>query len=419
MKRKGLLPMALLSICLLLTFVGLPFVVCAQPAPQREETIPIGVLQPLTGPGAPWGITCLRGAEMATEQVNKKGLTVKGVTYKFKIIPEDDKYFADVAVDRLKKLIEKDRIGMVYGSLGSASSLAEAPICAAKKVIHFFGGFDTNVIAAGNTYSFMTGVCPIFQAQGYVEFLAENVPGIHTAVLVYVNDATGQSSIAAFGPACKKKGWAVTTEAYERGIVEFGPLCIKVFAAKPQLVWLMGTPPGDSHKVIKGLREFGYKGPVAHAGAVIMDELYRILGDNIGVVYHGSGIGEKPYTNGDYLAFYSEYLKRYGGKGVWNTKSLEGYSFVRIYAQAIQEAQTLDPTVIRNLLATPGKEWYHLNGNNKAYCITEQIAKETGLGSNRSYNPVWQISTWDNVAKKQVNAGWLYLYGWPGGKIPK
>ena len=416
--RKGLLAITLLSIGSFLVLVALPLTAFTQPAPPRELTIPIGVIQPLTGPGAAWGTSCLRGAEMAVEEVNKKGVGVKGTTYKFKIIAEDDKYFADTAVDRVKKLIERDRVGVVYGSLGSASSLAEAPICAANKVLHFFDGFDTNVIAAANAYSFMLAVNPLSSAQGYIEFLAQNVPDIRTALLLYVNDATGQAAVRAYGAEAKKRGWTVPTETYERGAVEFAPLCVKVIGAKPQLVFLMAVPPGDAHKVCKGLRELGYKGPIAQAGAFIMEDLSKMLGNDIGPVYHLSGIGEKPYTNDSYIAFYNEFLKKYG-KGVWTTKELQGYSWVKMYAQAIETAQTLESSVIRNLLATPGKEWFHLSGGGKSYCITEQIAKEMGVGSNRLFNVVWQLATWDNVAKKEVNAGWVYPHGWPGGKLPK
>jgi ABC-type branched-subunit amino acid transport system substrate-binding protein len=248
--------------------------------------------------------------------------------------------------------------------------------------------------------------------------MAEKVPNIHTAGFIYVNDATGQAANRAYRAAGEKKGWLVRSEGYERGVVEFAPLCTKVAATKPQLVFLMAPPPGDAHKICKGLRELGYKGPIAQAGAFIMEELHKMLGDNVGEVYHLSGNGERPYVNDDYVAFYSEFSRRYGERA-WTSKELEGYSWVKMYVEAIERTQSFDSTVIRNLLATPGKEWYHLSGGKKCYSITEQIAKEMGIGSSRLFNVVWQLGTWDNVAKKQVNVGWIYPYGWSGGKLPK
>jgi branched-chain amino acid transport system substrate-binding protein len=416
MKRKGFSLIALFSICLFITLLVLPLAAYAQAASPGEKTIPIGVIQALTGPGAVWGVSALRGAQIAAEEINKKGITVKGVTYKFKIIPEDDKFFADRAVDRVKKLIEKDRVGMVYGSQGSASSLAEAPICAKNKVLHFFCGYNTGVIAAENTYSFMLSVTPVFQAPGFVEFLARKIPGIQRVVLIHINDASGHICLKAYKPACEKKGWAVRNEAYERGIVEFGPLCTNVVAAKPQLVIVMSIPPGDGHKICKGLRELGYKGPIGNSGSFVMEELARMLGDNLGVVFTTSGIGNKPYANDEYAAFFSEYVKKYG-KEAWTAKEIPGYSWLRIYAQAIEKAQTLDSTAIRDVLAAPGGEWYHLSGE-KCYHISEKIVKEMGFGSDRVFNAVGQITTWDNVAKREVNADWLYPYGWPSGKLP-
>lgn len=413
MKRKGLLTQ-LPVICLALALVALP---SPTPAPPMEEILSIGSIQPLTGPGAAFGTSSLRASQMAVEEVNKKGVVVKGVTYKFKIIPEDDKYFADAAVDRLRKLIQLDKVKIVLGSLGSASSAAQAPICAANKVLHLTDSFDKNIIAAGNTYSFMMGVMPDFQAPGYVDFLAQRLPNIHKVVIVYIDDATGKAGLRSYEPLFRAKGWETVTVGFERGIIEYGPLCAKVAALKSDLTLFCSVPPGDARKIAKGLRELGYNGALAHVGGFVLEEVYKILGDRIGVVYTCGGTGEKPYANDEYVAFYSEYVKRYG-RETWTGLVIVFYSWVKIFAQAIEKTQTLDSTMIRDLLATPGKEWYCLIGG-KCYCITEQLARERGYGSNRYFNTVWQASTWDNVAKKEVNAGWNYPYGWPGGKLPK
>ena len=417
MKGKGLVPIALFSVCFLLTLVTLQLTVFGQPATAREETLPIGVLQPLTGPGASWGASALKGAEMAVEEINKKGVKVKGVTYKFKIIAEDDKYFADVAVDRLKKLIDRDKVKVVFGSLGSASSIAQGPVCAANKVLHLTDGFNKEIIAAGNTYSFMMSVMPNFCHPGYIDFLAKRIPNIHKAFLFYVNDATGQPTVRIVEPEVRKRGWEAILGGYERGLTEFGPLCAKAVGAKPDMAIFCSVAPGDARKIAKGLRELGWKGVLVHMGNFVLTELYKMLGDDVGAAYCFGGIGEKPYANDEYISFYSEYIKRYG-REAFSGMDLVCYSSVRVYAQAMERAQTLDSTAIRDLLATPGKEWYHLLGG-KCYTITEQMAKEKELGSNHYFNSVYQVSTWDNVAKKEINAGWLYPYGWSGGELSK
>jgi branched-chain amino acid transport system substrate-binding protein len=416
MKTKRYL-ILLAIICLLFVAVGLLFRLSTSAGP-REEISSIGLIAPLTGPGAGFGLPSLRSAEMAVEEINKNGVVVKGVTYRFKLIPEDDLYRADQAVDRLKKLIDRDRVKIVLGSLGSASSLAEGPICAANKVLHLTDGLDENIISSSNTYSFMMGVLQRLSQPGFIEFLAKRFTNIHKLTLIGVNDATGQSALRVALPEVKKRGWEATTEVFERGIVEFGPICGKVAGSKPDLVLLVSPAPGDARKIVKGLRELGYKGPVCHVGGFgAFAELYKVVGDDIGVVYGVQGVGEKPYANDEYVKFYTEYIKRYGTEA-WSTMTFIFYSWPKIYAQAVERAQSLDPTVIRDLLATPGKEWYHLIGG-KSYCITDQIAKDKELGSNRYFNCVWQVGTWDNAAKKEVNVAWQYPYGWPGGEIPK
>jgi branched-chain amino acid transport system substrate-binding protein len=413
MKEKALIRM-LAIICFVLVLVEFP---CPTQVQSQEQILPIGMIQPLTGPGAAWGQICLRCGEMALEDINQKGVMVKGVTYKFKIIAEDDKYFADVAVDRLKKLIDRDNVKIILGSLGSASTNAEAPICAGNRVLHLSTGFGKEAIEAGNDYTFLTTIMPEFVAYGYVDFLAKEIPNVHKIVFIYPDDATGQSNIRVFKPEIERKGWESKSEGFERGIIEFGPLCIKVAASKPDIAFFLGVTAGDARKIAKGLRDLGYKGALVHGGSFMLPDLYKLIGDSIGVIFDQGAIGEKPYANDEYVKIYSEYIKRYG-KEAWGPLGLLYYGWIKIYAQAIKEAQSLDPTVIRDLLATPGKEWPHILGG-KCYCITQQIAKEKGLGSNHYFNTAWQVSTWDNAAKKQVNADWLYPYGWPGGKLPK
>ena len=85
MRKRELLTKSA-EVCLVLILMMPILVSYAKASPTQEKTLPIGLIQPLSGVAALWGTAILRGAEMAVGEVNEKGVTAKGVTYKFKII---------------------------------------------------------------------------------------------------------------------------------------------------------------------------------------------------------------------------------------------------------------------------------------------------------------------------------------------
>ncbi|MEK7879376.1 MAG: ABC transporter substrate-binding protein, partial [candidate division NC10 bacterium] len=58
----------------------------AGPAPAAEKLLEIGVLGPLSGGAASYGVELLRGAEMRADEINKAGgLKVGADVYKIKL----------------------------------------------------------------------------------------------------------------------------------------------------------------------------------------------------------------------------------------------------------------------------------------------------------------------------------------------
>ena len=67
-KAKGFAGIALVSLLIL----GLSI-------PAAAQTLKIGIIGPLSGPGAVWGQQIVRGAEMASEEISAKGVSRSGM----------------------------------------------------------------------------------------------------------------------------------------------------------------------------------------------------------------------------------------------------------------------------------------------------------------------------------------------------
>src|SRR5690349_7052404 len=89
-----------------------------------QDTIKIGVTQPLTGAFAASGNYVAQGARLAGDEINQAG----GVLgKKLELIVEDNKSNPTEAVATAEKLIVKDKVPVMLGAWGSGLTLAIMP----------------------------------------------------------------------------------------------------------------------------------------------------------------------------------------------------------------------------------------------------------------------------------------------------
>ena len=106
---------------LMLTGLALGFVAGSAAA---QDTIKIGVTQPLTGAFAASGNYVAQGAKIAEEELNKAG----GVLgKKLQLIIEDNKSNPTEAVATAEKLINSDKVPVLMGAWSSTLTLAVMP----------------------------------------------------------------------------------------------------------------------------------------------------------------------------------------------------------------------------------------------------------------------------------------------------
>ena len=91
---------------------------------QAQDTIKIGVTQPLTGAFAASGNYVTQGAKIAEEEINKAG----GVLGRqIQLVVEDNKSNPTEAVSTAEKLIQKDKVPVMMGAWSSTLTLAVMP----------------------------------------------------------------------------------------------------------------------------------------------------------------------------------------------------------------------------------------------------------------------------------------------------
>jgi branched-chain amino acid transport system substrate-binding protein len=117
---------------LALAFAGTAF---AQTQGVSKGELVIGSMQDLSGPLVGFSKQLVNGMNMRVDEINASG-GING--RKLKLVVEDHGYDPKKAVLASQKLVQKDRIFAMVGTIGTATSMASMPLLFEKNIPHLF-----------------------------------------------------------------------------------------------------------------------------------------------------------------------------------------------------------------------------------------------------------------------------------------
>ena len=130
-----------------------PFILSAR----GEQSVKLGLDNPLTGTYAATGKNELNGCELAIEQMNAKG-GILGRQAEL-LIEDSTSGDAGTAVQKARKLIDRDKVNFLLGNVNSALSLAMAQVSNEKGVLHVVPGGHTDAVTGATCHWNVFRVC--------------------------------------------------------------------------------------------------------------------------------------------------------------------------------------------------------------------------------------------------------------------
>jgi branched-chain amino acid transport system substrate-binding protein len=133
--------------------VACPFVVKSQ----ADESVKIGLDNPLTGTYAALGKNELIGAQLAIDQINAKN----GILGRKAELLVEDSTSADAAtaVQKANKLIDRDKVNFLIGNINSGLAQAMANVSFEKGVFHIVPGGHTDTVTGTQCHWNVFRVC--------------------------------------------------------------------------------------------------------------------------------------------------------------------------------------------------------------------------------------------------------------------
>ncbi len=222
-------------VVVMVALVAVGFGLTSSGVQAQQDTIKIGVIQPLSGPVAASGNYIRMGAEIARDWANAKG----GVLgKKVELLVEDNKSDPKEAATAAEKLIVKDKVPVLVGAWGSSMTLAAMPKLEEYGVPMIVETSSAaSITKRGNPWIFRISPPSEMEALGLEKYLKDF--GIKKADFLAVNTDWGRGSVSAFGDLLKKSGSQVgLSEFMEQSATDMNAQITKIKADTADTLFL-------------------------------------------------------------------------------------------------------------------------------------------------------------------------------------
>ena len=315
--------------------VAAPFAISAR----ADDTIKIGLDNPLTGTFAALGKNELIGAQLAVEQINAKG----GILGRKVELLVEDSTSGDsaTAVQKALKLIDRDKVNFLIGNINSALAQAMANTSFQKGMFHIVPGGHTDSVTGTQCHWNVFRVCNTTRMEtNSVSKLLLDSYG-KKWYFITTDYAFGHSLQDGFEASLKQaNGVKLGADFTPLGTTDFSANLIKAQSTKPDALILL-LAGDDMINCLKQAVQFGLDKKLHIAGAQQELEVNEGLPPN---ALFGDWVFEwywkqpgVPHVD----AFVADIRKRSGGK-VPTARTWFGYAAIWTCQLAAEKAKSLE-----------------------------------------------------------------------------
>ena len=336
-KKLSILLASVLVLALLLSACG------------AGSTIKIGMIMPITGQVATYGVQSEKAARMFVEELNAAG-GINGK--KIELIVEDDEATPAKTTNAFKKLVSSDKVVGIVGALTSKCSLAITNEAQQKKIVMISPSSTNDTVTAAGNFIFRACYNDSFQGQVVAQFAFETLKG-QTAAILYdnANDYSKgltknfKDKFQALG------GTIVAEESYNTGDTDFNAQLTKIAGTNPQVLFLPDYYSTVS-VISKQVRAQGITVPML--GADGWDEITNNAGDEVIDCYYSNHYAPDA-DDPEVKKFVAAYKAKYNGETP-NALAALAYDATNILADAIAKNGT-DPVKLQAAMMETNKKF--------------------------------------------------------------
>ncbi|RLG86577.1 MAG: hypothetical protein DRO15_05965 [Thermoprotei archaeon] len=237
--------------------------------PAIKEVV-IGLVEPLTGKHAVFGLEAKQAAELAIKHINELGGIKSLGGAKLKLVTEDSGESPETGKLAAERLISKEHPVIILGAYISRITAGVAEVTEREKVILVMDALVDKLTEQGWKYVFRAAPKASQHGASAIEFIMDMAKkkGVEVKTVVVMNEDSIFGAYVAHGAIMKAKEYGLTILdhiEYPYDIADATPLVSRLIDLKPDVV--VSVPYfHDAILIAKTVKELGFK-PMFIAGA--------------------------------------------------------------------------------------------------------------------------------------------------------
>ncbi len=300
-----------------------------------DTEIVLGCSNSFSGPLAFTGEQATKfGVDLYVKVVNDAG-GIHG--RKIRTVYYDDGYKPQEAVANTRKLVEQDRVFAVIAPQGTPPVVATMPYLEETKVPLLFP-FQGSPVTRGRRYVFSGMTLYDRQSRMMIDYLAG--PRKYTTFgVLYQDDEYGKSFLTAFEKDLGRHNLKLAAaEPVKRGVTDVSAQIAKLQAARPQVTFLVLTPPAGA-QALKERQKIGWSETVMVSSGPLTDERYLALAGDAAEGVEGLSLWPDPVGSDlPGVKGYRVAMQKYFPKNEPNRYSLSGYVAAMLFTEGARRA---------------------------------------------------------------------------------
>jgi branched-chain amino acid transport system substrate-binding protein len=314
----------------------------------QSPTVNIGVIQPLSGANAQFGINCRNGIELVADAINAAGGIKALGGVKINLVVSDATSNPTTAPTVAQQLINQNELTAVLGAFASSLTLAISEVTARADIPFLTQAFADEITGRGleSVFKVTAKASVIGRAQVNYTLAIADAAGskIEKIAVMYEDTAYGVAQSRGLRRAAKDANIEVVMdEPYPLGITDTAPLIDKLRASGAQAAFPLSYL-NDSLFIVRAMRQRRITIPViGGAAGYIIPDFEKGLGE-----FAEDVLSISP-TNYDLApALTDSFRKRFGFFMVH--EAIESAVSLDVLVQAIERAKSAKPKAVTEAL---------------------------------------------------------------------
>lgn len=312
-----------------------------------DAALKVGAIFPMSGAQSTYGEESINGLELALTDLKAKDAALAG---KITVVKEDEKSNPVDAGTAVKKILNVDKVDVIYGTVASSNTLAMTKAAGdAGKVLVTPASTNPQVTKEGDGI-FRTCFIDPFQGSVLANFALSNLGKKKAAILLDHKSDYSKGLAQFFKEAfLAGGGQIVAEESYEAGKKDFKTQLTKIRGTSPEVLLVPGYYQ-EAGLIMKQAKQMGFAVTMLGGDGWDSPTLYQLAGADAVKDHYFSSHFSADDTDPAVQKFVTDYTAKY--KKAPGAMAALGYDGILVIADAFKRAGSNDPAALKKALSS-------------------------------------------------------------------